>query len=475
MSPWARPFDQRYTLAAIVRSRRRNSERRHQRFFGFLTQRIEHERLFKWLIVLATLVVIVLIARLVPWGHYLTETVAASVRQAAGVRESRREIDESWRRYRELHIEETRPKVGRLFAAAGPAHQRLLSYSGMDPEHGLVRWANYNWTILLSSKVFEIDDRGRSYRFRPLRASIWLRNVKAPESVAGIAPAFYIVPDGPGLADAIRGTPAEILKRSRQKTNSWGFRGPEPELDAAVRGLVLGDSYMQGMFIGEDDTPPECLRRHLQARLKTRVSVLNTGVMGYSPEQCYYTLTEFVDRFRPHIVVMSVYANDFGDAMRVASEGVGDWAESKYWLEKIADVCRVRRCSFLLVPVPMRVSLVNRRTSGNYPGQLLNVLKVPSLSVLDPFDDFVNAYLDSLANLRRQGQWWPLDCLLYNEDIGDDHFSAEGARVWARAVGERVIRLLEYARAESEARKVDRKNSVKRNPDAGDTDASSRE
>ena len=71
---------------------------------------------------------------------------------------------------------------------------------------------------------------------------------------------FFLVPDGPGLAEAIKGTAAIPVVESRQTTNSWGLRGPEPDLDAPVRGIVLGDSFMQGMFIGDDDTPPECLQ-----------------------------------------------------------------------------------------------------------------------------------------------------------------------------------------------------------------------
>jgi hypothetical protein len=41
---------------------------------------------------------------------------------------------------------------------------------------------------------------------------------------------------------------------------------------------------------------------------------------------------------------------------------------------------------------------------------------------------------------------------LYNNEIGgDDHYSAAGAEVWARSVGERVIRLLDRDRAGPEA------------------------
>ncbi len=76
---------------------------------------------------------------------------------------------------------------------------------------------------------------------------------------------FFLVPDGPGLADAIQGLTARPLETSRQSTNSWGLRGPELDLTAPLRGIVLGDSFMQGMFLGDDETPPECLKRYLQA------------------------------------------------------------------------------------------------------------------------------------------------------------------------------------------------------------------
>ena len=122
-----------------------------------------------------------------------------------------------------------------------------------------------------------------------------------------------------------------------------------------MRGIVLGDSYMQGMFIGDDDTPPECLRRYLQRELKQRVSVLNTGVMGYSPEQYYYTLKAFADRFRPHFVVVSVFANDGGSEVEAATQGAGDWYEATYWLAQIVQYCRERAMALLDRGRPLRV------------------------------------------------------------------------------------------------------------------------
>ena len=120
----------------------------------------------------------------------------------------------------------------------------------------------------------------------------------------------------------------------------------------SVRGIVLGDSFMQGFFLGEDQTPPECLKRELETRLKTKtVSVLNTGVLGYSPEQYYYSLACLRRRFQPHFVVVSLFANDFGEASAVA-QGRGDWDEGKYWIDRILSLSQSRGWICLFVPVP---------------------------------------------------------------------------------------------------------------------------
>ena len=318
---------------------RRRSVRLGQGHLPFMERSLRRERQFKRAIVLTTCLAVIVIFRSLPWGRYLVASIETSTKNVAsrafGVSKSRAEINEEWRNFRQLGVETTRPRVEKYFAESDSAFQDLMRRVGMDPEHGLLRWGNYNWILLLSSKVFEADDTGRSYRFRPNVRSIWLQKLAF---LTG-APAFYQVPDDPGLAEALRGTAAIRIESSRQTTNSWGLRGPEPEPDAPMRGIVLGDSYMQGMFIGDDETPPECLRRYLQEETKTRVSILNTGVMGYSPEQYYYSLLAFADRFRPQFVVVSVFANDGGGEIEAASRGTGDWNEAAYWLGQIVDFC----------------------------------------------------------------------------------------------------------------------------------------
>lgn len=406
-----------------------------------MERKLRRERQFKRAILLATGLAVVLIFRAIPWGPQLSAAIDSwaghTFSQALRLTSSRPQIEEWWKTYRLSSIERTRPQVEQFFAESEPAFQNLLRYAGMDPDHGLLRWGNFNWTLLLSSKVFEPDDR-MSYRLRPGVRSIWLRNLVSPAGGA----AFYLVPDGPGLADAIRGTTAIPVESSRQTTNSWGVRGPEPEPDAPIRGLVLGDSYMQGMFIGDEVTPPECLRRYLQRERKVRVSVLNAGLMGYSPEQYYYSMIAFADRFRPHFVVVSVFANDCGSIGEATGQGLGDWREGKYWLDRIARDCEQHGRAYLVVPAPFELGLLGKRRPAFYPGMMANPLSIEGPTYLDPMDDFLNAHLRARVDARRRGR--PTrGCSLFNDEINDTHFSPSGAAAWAESVGRRVLLMLE--------------------------------
>jgi hypothetical protein len=394
----------------------------------------------------ATCSTIALILGVLPRGRDLAASAASEARRAVrftlGLPTPREDIDEGWLRYRQRGMAESRRGLEGVYAAADPHYQRLMRYAGLDPQHGLLRSGNFNMTLLLPSTIFEANDQGLSYRLRPNTRSIWLRNLTLKSGVL----MFFLVPDGPGLADAIAGTPAIPVETSRETTNSWGLRGPEPDLEAPLRGIVLGDSYMQGMFIGDEDTPPECLRRHLEAHFKKKVSVLNAGVLGYSPEQYYHSLLAFADDFRPHFVVVSIFTNDFGDVHEVPTKARGDWAEGKYWLDKITAFCKSREWPHLIVPIPYEPHMTGRRRSGYYPGMLSNILEVNSTMFLDPTDDFINAYLELVIDGERRGRR-PQGCPLFNVPIGDGHFSPLGSQTWAASVGRRLVLLLEKDRA----------------------------
>ena len=93
-----------------------------------------------------------------------------------------------------------------------------------------------------------------------------------------------------------------------------------------------------------------------RGRSSAKVSVLNTGHIGYSLEQYDQTLRALGDRFRPHYVVISVCQNDFGDLNDPAS-----WSEGEYWLDQIVELCRHREWQFLFVPLADEFAILGPR------------------------------------------------------------------------------------------------------------------
>ena len=139
-----------------------------------------------------------------------------------------------------------RAQLVATFQEYDPPRQRLLRFAGMDPDHVLLRWGNFDRTVMLPSTVFEADESGRSYRFRPNVRSIWIRNFPAK----GAVKAYFQIPDTPEAAGRGPGDRCHDRRRLGAKRRIPGAcRGPEPDLEAPFRGIVLGDSYMQGLFV----------------------------------------------------------------------------------------------------------------------------------------------------------------------------------------------------------------------------------
>jgi hypothetical protein len=401
-------------------------------------------RWFKRIIVAGTLLAIVALIAAAPRGRYLAGELADKsrvlLRRSMGSAPQRAEIAAEWDRYRRQGVQDTEREFRKVFSEMDPPLQKLMRYAGNDPETGLLRWGNLTQTLLLPSQVFVADDTGRSYRLRPSVRAVWLRNI----IIQRIPLTFFLVPDGPGLRDAMSGTSAVIVEGATQTTNSWGLRGPEPDPAAPLRGIVLGDSYIQGLFVGDDQTPSECLRRELQVHFKKSVSILNTGHLGYSPEQEFHTLVEYGDQFQPQFVVLSLFANDFGGIEDVL-QGKGDWDDSIYWTGEILQYCRSRGLVCLVVPVPLERQLYARRFAGYYQGRISNFLETSGIEYIDPIEDFVDEHIKLLIEGERAHNR-PANCPLYNGRIADGHFSAAGCRVWAKAVARRLDLLLEKAR-----------------------------
>ncbi len=418
----------------------------HQRLLPFLERSRRRERAFKRAIAGSTLSLVVVLLAATSSGRYLVSLAKHATQRlidrAVGLGTDRAAIDADWKRSRLRDVARTEALLASYDRSSGPAMQRLFREAGMAPGEAVVRWGNYDRTLLLSSKVFEPDDL-RSYRLRPNVHSIWLRQITLHEGPFGL----FLVPDTPSMREAAAGVGAIVVEDAHQATNSWGLRGPEPDVQAPIRGLVLGDSYMMGTFVGDDDTPPECLRRSLEKLTRSKVSTLNTGHLGYSPEQYYQTLLEYGDRFKPTFVVVSVCPNDFGDFGQVLSGGGDGWEESGYWLEEIRRWCRSKaNVPCLIVAIPTEEQIRIRKDAG-YPGKISSLIVGGGGSFLDPLDDFINEHLRLMQASPR-----PSTSPLYNGHVADGHFSPKGAAVWGEVVARRVALLIEANSQQSPGR-----------------------
>jgi hypothetical protein len=350
-----------------------------------------------------------------------------------GFEPPRSEIDAYWRDRRDRREVQTRATYRTRFAALSPETQAFFRAGGMSPEQAAIGWGNYDMTLVMSGDVFMRVDSGRQYQLRPGVRSIWFRQLHVLKMDVCVSQ----VPDTPEVRRLARQAGAEFITGAFQTTNSWGCRGPEPDMNAPVRGLVLGDSFMQGFLVCDDETPPERLRQSLRAEIGAEVALLNTGTLGYCPEHYYYTLREFADRFRPRFVVVGLYSNDFGEDINVL-RGQGDWAEERYWLELILQHCRGSGIICLLAPVPCEGQLIGPRNQGNYPGQASNITGVSGWFFCDSTDAFIDEDLKVRSPNHASGR----PSHLYNGRLSDGHLSPDGAALWGRVVAKRIALLI---------------------------------
>ncbi len=428
--------------------RKPGPDRLRQRLLPAFERSARWEQRFKWGIFAATLLVLAGIVVLTPPGRYVSSRTSRRLNWAAlgflGIEPPRAEIDADLAEQRRRGIEATRRTYRDFFKYdARPGLRHILTAARMGPDEVLLRWANIDWTIVFSPLVFEADNHGRAYRMRPNVRSFWLQDHVMTRGLTS----FFFLPDTPEVRRQAADYHEPIMPESYQTTNSWGCRGPEPDPNAPRRGLILGDSFMQGIFVLDHQTPAEYLRRFLERAWGERVSLLNTGHIGYSPEQYYATLCEYFDRIRPQFVVLSVCPNDFGGGYDVvAGRGRGDWSEAQYWLDEIDHFCRRRQVPCLLVAAPWETQVVGPRNEGYYPGRASNLWKEAAFDFLDPTDDFVDAHLRLMAEAVETGRR-PQHSPLFNGHLYDVHFSPQGSAVWGEAVGRRLVQRLAFLSA----------------------------
>ena len=135
------------------------------------------------------------------------------------------------------------------------------------------------------------------------------------------------------------------------QTNKDGFRGHDLVPQPKLRVMVYGDSNILARFSTLEASFAGRLEQYLKQMGKDEVEVINAGVVGFGPDQSLIKLTTGIDRYRPHIIVFHVFAdNDFGDMIRnrlFELDGDGELIETDF--KRTVDPSIKRSGSRLLV------------------------------------------------------------------------------------------------------------------------------
>lgn len=102
-------------------------------------------------------------------------------------------------------------------------------------------------------------------------------------------------------------------------TNSRGFRNTREfayeKPEGTLRLLALGDSHTQGYEVRQDFTYAAVAERVLNAR-GVKAEAINAGVSGYSTAEALALLENEGVKYRPDVVLLGFYANDFEDNLK---------------------------------------------------------------------------------------------------------------------------------------------------------------
>jgi GDSL-like Lipase/Acylhydrolase family len=293
--------------------------------------------------------------------------------------------------------------------------RNLLDAAGYGRDDRLICTANFDGVLVFSGSVMRLDPM-RGYRFKERQANLWVFPRGLPYQIP--------IPDTEEVRAVLNETGVAIT--SREEINSYGCRGPEWKdiLEYDVRVLVVGDSFAEGILVPTEEVFPTRLQSELAARTGKKVLVANAGVIGYSTEQEFYTMSELVPQLRPDIVVLCFFANDVHrdhHEVLIKKNFNSAWEVAKEWLDRCVAYCRRQGIRFAVAVIPDRSQLSSRASRKRYQHRLEQIAYDLGIYLIDPDERF----------LSRRGE------SLYLQ--GDDHLSSAGHEVLAKILADHLM------------------------------------
>ncbi len=149
--------------------------------------------------------------------------------------------------------------------------------------------------------------------------------------------------------------------------NSEGFPGPlysEARRSGTLRIMTLGDAFTSAEGVDTTQAWPRLLETELRSHHPELVAeVLNFAITGYGPNQYAAVLAEYAPRFRPDVVVVGFFVNEFFDVLTTNDEfkaSIGFGSRSPDGVISYLRLAHLRRWAQLHLGYPLR----NLFTSG---------------------------------------------------------------------------------------------------------------
>jgi len=131
---------------------------------------------------------------------------------------------------------------------------------------------------------------------------------------------------------------------STMHLNLYGFRDQQWDVlhKRARRILFVGDSFVEGFMVADDETIPAVFARHAKAAGQA-VEVFNLGIGAAGLSDYMKVIQDAVPALEPDEIVLVFYANDFAGEPPFTKERIRPPFEARYrpaWLPRILQVTR---------------------------------------------------------------------------------------------------------------------------------------
>ena len=211
--------------------------------------------------------------------------------------------------------------------------------------------------------------------------------------------------DTPAIRAALAGLDTTFLVTASY--DEFGFRRADPDLAAGctARVLFLGDSFTDGLWVGDADTFANLHARLARERSGVRLCPVNAGVNGYGSSEEAYVLEHYFDsEGRPALVFVMFFANDVdADYDAVIDGSLAD--QDRRWRDSLDELARMKRfadgrgATLVLAAIPPADQAFARGSQEHYQDVLRSFCereRIPFINLIDRLGapDARTLYLD---------------------------------------------------------------------------------